>query len=227
MPPRRPSVFVIGSSTTLLMHPHLERMLADICDYSRKGHEVAQLRRALDDLDIPAGASAGDTFMVLEYLHDLDKLTDFRPDLVLLHVGFHDIKRHAETGEIRVPLDRFRANVEAILAWFEQHRISLIWLLAGPLDENLHNARCKGFRRFEADLCTYNHEARRILKIHEVPCLDLADFTRRLGPMEELLKDHVHVTDSVARQQAAWLAGFLSCYFHIHRPEDAPAADAT
>jgi hypothetical protein len=34
-----PSVLVIGSSTTLLFGPHLERMLRGFCRYSRKGHE--------------------------------------------------------------------------------------------------------------------------------------------------------------------------------------------
>lgn len=210
MSSRLPSVFVIGSSTTLLMGPHLERMLHGVYSYSRKGHETSELRKALEDLDTPQGASAGDSSMVLKYLHSLARVETFRPDVVLMHVGYHDIKRDPESGEIRVSLDLFSANVREIVTWFKQRGIRLIWMRSGPLDEALHNARTTGFRRFESDLECYNKAADAILLSERIPTLDLAGFTRGLGPMKQLLKDHVHFTDDVVRLQAAFVAGYLA-----------------
>ena len=85
---------MIGSSTTLLFGPHLAQMLQGFYTYSRKGDEPEQIKAALDDLDTPHGASAGDSTAVVDYLTTLGS-TDFNPDCVLLHVGTHDIKRDA------------------------------------------------------------------------------------------------------------------------------------
>ncbi len=209
MSPSLPRVFVIGSSTTLLFGPYLQQMLAGVYQYARKGDDPAGIQQALHDLNTPQGASAGDSSMVLDYLHTLEPPAAFRPDIVLMHVGAHDIKRPAEGGDPRVPLDRYRHNVTSIAAWFERRQIPLTWIRSGPLDEALHNARSKGFKRFEADLDAYNRAAERILERHAIPILDLPGFTRRLGPLDQLLKDHIHFRDSVVQLQAAFIAGYL------------------
>ena len=85
----------------------------------------------------------------------------------------------------------------------------------GPLDEKLHNARCSKFHRFEADLRSYNDAAEAVLKRRGIPVLDLAGFTQRLGPMGQLLKDHVHFTDEVAKLQAAFIAGYLTAPMNV------------
>ena len=210
----QPSVFVIGSSTTLLMHPYLEQMLRGVCAYSRKGSEDSGIRQAMEDLDVPVGASAGDSEMVLDYLRALDQVGTFRPDVVLLHVGMHDIKTDPSTGRKQLSLARFRENVENIVNWFGAKGIQLIWIRPGPLDEALHNSRNSAFLRFEADLHAYNEAADSILQRHGLPVLDLARFTRRLGPMDQLLKDHVHFVEDVVRQQAAFIAGYMTHYLY-------------
>lgn len=204
-----PHVFVIGSSTTLLFGPHLKRMLTGVYRYSRKGDDPASPDQALGNLDCPQGASAGDSAMVLEFLATLDGQPAFRPDVVLLHVGAHDIKRPATGGEPRVSLQDYHGNITGIVDWFERKRIALVWLRSGPLDETLHNARSKGFKRFEADLDAYNAVADHVMSKHNVSTLDLAGFTRRLGPMDQLLKDHIHFQDEVVQAQAAFIAGYL------------------
>lgn len=205
-----PHVFVIGSSTTLLMHPYLEEMLAKVCRYTRKGGEPSQMRNAMADLDCPLGASAGDTSMVLKYLQTLDLTPTFQPDLVLLHAGMHDIKVRASSTVQQVPLTAFRGNVRRIAQWFERRSIRLVWMTAGPLDENLHNARSAAFYRYQRDLAAYGAAAESILAEHRVNILDLAGFTKRLGPLDQLLKDHVHFKDAVVRQQAAFVAGYVA-----------------
>jgi len=212
-----PSVFVIGSSTTLLMHPYLVQMLRGLCAYSRKGNEDSSIQEAMDNLDVPAGGSAGDSGMIMDYLRTLDRAGTFQPDAVLLHVGFHDIKTDPQTGKKQVPLTQFHRNLTDILGWFEKNGIPLIWMRPGPLDERIHNTRSSAFLRFEADLCAYNDAADRLLSEHGTPILDLAGFTRRLGPMSQLLKDHVHFNDDVVRQQAAYVAGYLTSYLQAHQ----------
>lgn len=204
-----PQVFVIGSSTTVLFGPHLQQMIEGVFDYARKGNEPAELAAAFDDLDVPRGASAGDSSMVLDYLHTLGRTDAFRPDIVLMHVGLHDLKHAPGTTENQVPLAQYRDNVAAIVAWFGKRNIRLLWLRSGPLDEALHNARCPSFHRIERDLEDYNDAAEAILARQGVPVLDLAGFTRRLGPMAETLKDHVHFRDDIVRLQAAFIAGAL------------------
>ncbi len=212
-----PKVFVIGSSTTLRMHPHLEQMLQGCCSYSRKGSDPCSLLEAHRDLDVPQGASGGDSGMVLSYLRLLDHDENFHPDLVLLHVGFHDIRTDPDSLSRQVPLERFRQNVEDIVQWFAAKDIQLVWMRPGPLDEKLHNARCQAFHRYEADLQAYNEAADLIMEQQAVPSLDLAGFTMRLGPMAQILKDHVHFNDDVVRQQAAFVAGYIGSHFGLSR----------
>ena len=204
-----PTLFVIGSSTTLLFGPHLKRMTEGLYRYSRKGDDPREMSKAFRDLDAGQGASAGDSSMVRKYLQALDRAGSFHADVVLMHVGGHDIRNDPATGNNQVPLEEFRRNVEAIVEWFSRRGIRLVWLLAGPIDETLHNARSRSFHRFEKDLEEYNKAAESVLKRAAVEILDLPGFTRRLGPMAKLLKDHVHFTDDVVRLQAAFIAGYL------------------
>jgi hypothetical protein len=202
------SVFVIGSSTTLLFGPYLAQMLQGFYTYSRKGEEPDQIRAAFKDLDTPVGASAGDSSAVVEYLTTLDH-TEFNPDCVLMHVGTHDIKRDVKTREPQVPQEIYRRTVEAIVDWFSRKQIELIWIQNGPIDEKMHNERSKSFHRFEADLDAYNLAVQPILDQNQVAMLDLPGFMNNLGPLSELLKDHVHYKDEIVKLQAAFIAGYL------------------
>ena len=204
-----PSLFIIGSSATLLFGPHLKQMLSGLYTYSRKGDEPAEIRNAFENLDMPQGSSAGDTSMVLDYLKSLDKMKFFHPDIVLLHVGTHDIKRDVKTNENQVPLELYRDNLEAIADWFRRRKIRLIWIKSGPIDEKIHNAIAKGFHRFEADIEAYNEAAEVILRRNGVAIIDLPGFMKNLAPTDQLLKDHVHFKDDVVKLQAAFIAGYL------------------
>lgn len=212
--------FVIGSSSTLFLHPHLQRMLQGVCVYSRKGDASGALAEASRDLDIPKGASAGDSGMVLQYLQDEGEVEAFNPDIALLSVGFHDIKHSVETGRNRVELDTFRSHVAKIVTWFEQREIQLIWMRAGPLDESVHNAKMTAFKRYEADLKAYNEAAEAILTGRNVRILDMPAFTNALGSMPQLLKDHVHFHESVVEAQASYVAGYISAMVDERRREN-------
>ena len=204
-----PSLFIIGSSATLLFGPHLKQMLSGFYLYSRKGDKPTEVRNAFANLDIPQGASAGDSSMVLDYLRSLDKTASFHPDIVLLHVGTHDIKRDIKTNKNQVSLEQYRDNLDTIVDWFRRKTIKLIWIKSGPIDEKVHNAVAKGFYRFEADMEAYNEAAEVILRRNDVAIIDLPGFMKNLAPTDQLLKDHVHFKDDIVKLQAAFIAGCL------------------
>jgi hypothetical protein len=210
MPPNLPTVFVIGSSATLLMDPYLREMSRGLFNYSRKGDDPAQLAHARANLDNPQGASAGDSGQVLAYLHTLDAIPAFHPDLVLLHVGFHDIKTDVKTGLRQVSHQQFEQNLQSIAQWFLSRKITLAWLRAGPLDESLHNARQPAFHRYEKDIDACNRSGQAIMRRHQHHVLPFDQFTRNLGPMATTLKDHIHFKDDIVRQQAAYLVGCVT-----------------
>jgi hypothetical protein len=205
MPASLPSIFVIGSSATLLMHPHLVQLCQGQFHYSMKGQESQELAQALTNLDIPQGASAGDSGMVLKYLSQLQIQPDFKPDLTLLHVGMHDIKTNVATGQRQVSQPDFEQNALAIAQWFEAQNLRLVWMSAGPLDESIHNARQKTFHRYNADLTRINHFLSSISVAYNQPLIDLAGFTASLGPSDSLFVDHIHCHDAIVQQQAAFV----------------------
>jgi len=207
-----PHVFIIGSSITLMYGQHLKKMLTGFFRYSRKGEEPEAIQKAFENLDIPQGASAGDSSMVLEYLKELEKNDSFNPAVVMLTVGGHDIKIEPETKTNRIPLPRFCQNLEAIVAWFKKRSIPLVWVPNGPMNEKLHNERMPNYPRYDADLKAYNRAAADIMARNGAAILDLPKFTANLGPIEEILADHVHFTDDVAQKQAAFIAGYLMQY---------------
>ena len=65
------------------------------------------------------------------------------------------------------------------------------------------------FHRFEADIEACNEAAETIPEQHLVPIIDLPGFMNNLGPMDRLLKDHVHFRDDIVKLQATFIAGYL------------------
>jgi len=178
--------------------------------YDRKGG----VHEALANLDIPTGANGGDSGMVLEYLTAAFAAPNFRPDLLLLNCGLHDIKRPVGSGEIQVPLERYRENLEAITGLVQSHHVKLAWIRTTHCVTEIHNHReGMAFHRFTEDNDAYNAVADEVMTGRSVPMIDLHRFTRQIGPDRELFIDHVHFAESVRHLQAAYLAGWLDRHF--------------
>ncbi len=187
------------------MHPYLVKLSQGVFHYTRKGHDPSQLGEAARNLDVPQGASAGDSAMIVAYLAELAGKPGFKPDLAVVQVGLHDIKTHAGTGERQVSQADFERNILAIAKWFKERKIALAWMTAGPLDEGVHNAKQATFRRYEADVDAINYSLKKLAGIQRQPLIDLAGFTKGLGPTRSLLSDHVHFNDEVVQKQAAFV----------------------
>ena len=199
----RPKVYVIGDSISIHYGPYLERDLRGVFDYARKEGE----EEALLNLDRPQGANGGDSSMVLAFLEAKLSRGELAADLLLANCGLHDIKTDPRTGAKQVPLDAYRANLERIAGLARDAGLPMVWVRTTPCDEAVHNARQPQFHRFAADNRAYAAVADEVMAAAGVPSIDLYTFTTNLGP--DLYCDHVHFHESIRRQQAAFIAGWL------------------
>jgi len=191
-----PHLHVIGDSISLHYGPYLQTMLTGVMTYTRKTAPDG----SLDDR-----ANGGDSTLVLDYLQTLQPDRPF--DNLLINCGLHDIKRDVTTNTRQVPLDRYEANLHAILVQAQRLATRTIWVRTTPVIDERHNRLNTAFRRFEADIETYNAVADRIMLEHGITAIDLFTVTRNLGP--DIYADHVHFTEAVRAQQAAFIAGHL------------------
>jgi len=199
-----PLAFVIGDSISIQYGPYLEKMLGGRWRYARKGGQA----EAMKNLDIPRGANGGDSSMVLAYLREKTADGSFRPDVLLLNCGLHDIKTDPKTQARQVPLDNYRANLREIVALIRATGARLVWARTTPVVDRIHNAKQKGFSRYATDVAAYNAAADEVMAQAGAISADLHAFTESLGG-EEVFCDHVHFTEPVRQLQAAFLAGVL------------------
>jgi hypothetical protein len=201
------SLHVIGDSISIQYGPYLEDCLAGRVAYSRKGSEDAAMAAALRNLDMPSGANGGDSSMVLDWLRQRCADPAFRPDLLLLNCGLHDIKRAVPGNELQVPLAAYLENLVAITTLLAGRGTDLCWVRTTPVNDERHNSRSKQFHRHAADLAEYNTTADAVMASSGVRSIDLHAFSARLG--DEAFIDHVHFSVPARREQAAFIAGHV------------------
>ena len=199
-----PRLFVIGDSISMQYGPHLERLLQGVLEYQRKQDDAG----ANPELGVPAGPNGGDSRMVLEYLRLKTKDPEFDPDYLLLNCGLHDIKRYPDSAENQVPPDSYRDNLQSILDLMRQKDIQVIWVRTTPVVDSIHNTKQKSFKRYSADLATYNQIADEVMAASNIPSIDLHAFTEKLGADQFI--DHVHYSEPSRKLQAAFIAGYFS-----------------
>lgn len=204
----QPWVHVVGDSISIQYGPFLEQYLAGAYHYTRKSGE----EEALVNLDIPQGANGGDSGMVLRYLEACFDDADFRPQLLLVNCGLHDIKTAPESSLKQVSLSAYEANLRAMISLATNHGVPFAWVRTTHCVDAIHNAKRPGFLRYAADCDAYDAAALRIMQSAGVPVADLRRFTLTLGGPEELFIDHVHFVPSVRERQGAFLAGWLDAY---------------
>jgi lysophospholipase L1-like esterase len=192
-------LFLLGDSISIQYRPYLMTCLEGI--YTIRGKEGE--KEALNNLDIPEGSNGGDSGMVLKYLTAQPDSMDC--DLFAFNCGLHDIKGDLETGALQVPLEQYRANLEAICALLAKHPLKPAFIRSTPVDDVLHAQRNRSFSRKNADLIRYNTVADEVMKARGIPLIDLYAFTRSLG--SGIFQDHVHFIPEVRRLQAAYIAG--------------------
>ncbi len=203
----RATLFVVGDSISMQYGPHLEKMVAGTYAYARKTGEAEGEGYA--DLDVPTGANGGDSRMVLKYLEFKARSGAWRPDVLLVNCGLHDVKTNPATGVRQVPLDAYRANLGKIVEIGARSCRTFVWVRTTPIDDDVHNKRQIEFHRHAADVEAYNDAADRIVRAASAASIDLWSFTRVLRADGEVFCDHAHFVEPVRRLQAAFIAGHL------------------
>lgn len=205
-----PQVFVVGDSISIQYGPYLEKYLVGNAGYGRKNDTPGQKAEA--NLDYPAGANGGDSGMVLAYLKSKVTEPDFHPDVLLLNCGLHDIKFDVKTKTHQVDSVSYRQNLRAIYGLLTKHKIPLIWVRSTAVVDSIHNSRSTAFHRHAKDLEAYNRIADEVWGKHEVPGIDLYEFTKNLPGNNYI--DHVHYNENTRSLQAAYIAGYIHHYLH-------------
>ena len=200
-PQRLPVCFLIGDSISVHYGPYLEKFLEGQVRIERKNGD----EEALKNLDIPTGASGGDSRMVLDFLETKIKDPSFRPDFFLFNFGLHDIKRNPPNGDLQVPPDQYEANLKKVISLLRSKNIKPVWIRTTPVMDSIHNSRQPSFRRYAKDLEMYNKVADQTCKSEHIPVVDLYSFTARHIPGHYI--DHVHFDEETRALQAAFLAG--------------------
>ena len=198
-------VFAIGDSISLDYDRSLARNLAPRFAYDRKRDDGTGTSIDLDD---PKGANGGDSRMVLDYLRRRRERNPIAADILVLNCGLHDLRTDPVTGEKRVPLPDYAANLRAILDEAAAMGLAVAWVRITPVNEAMHNTRCTKFHRFTVDVDAYNRAADEVMRAAGVPLIDLHAFTLPLMPAA--LTDHVHFNESTREQQGAFIASSVA-----------------
>ncbi len=197
------NLFIIGDSVSIHYGPYLKKMTEYKFTYDRK----RGIEQALEDLDTPIGANAGDSKMVLKYLQEeYDKNTKY--DILIINCGLHDIRVDRLTNKIQVELKEYQMNLSKIIEISKSMANKTIWVGLTPVIDEIHNSRKEGFLRYNKDVIKYDTAAKKIMQELKIPCIDMYNFTRSLG--EDIYSDHVHFKNKVRKLQAAFIAGYLN-----------------
>jgi hypothetical protein len=200
-----PKLFLVGDSISIYYTPFLETDLSLTYSFSRKtSPKTESIAEQLGDPNVQGGNSR----MVLEYLQKRYSEPDFRPDIVMLNAGLHDIKRIPESNAIAIDPAEYQSNLEKIAALVRQNHAKLIWINTTPVDDQRHNSLSKEFYRYDRDVVHYNEIAKSVFAGARIPIVDLYTFTKQLGPGHYI--DHVHFDEATRAQQAAFIAGCIS-----------------
>lgn len=197
------ALFVLGDSISLQYGTHLERILGSEVQIQRKGSQ----ENAMKNLDVPVDANGGDSRMVLSYLASRKNDVSFKPDLMLLNCGMHDIKRNPATNAIAVDTAEYRSNLEAIYTLLAEKQIPVIWVTTTGLIDSIHAAKSKAFNRYEKDVTVYNRIADDVCKKRRIPEIDLFNFTWKQG--DDRYADHAHFIPRVQVLQAQLIADYV------------------
>lgn len=197
------NLFVIGDSVSIHYGPYLKKMIEYKFNYDRK----RGIEQALEDLDTPIGANAGDSKMVLQYLQEeCDKNTKY--DILIINCGLHDVRVDRFSNKIQVELKEYEMNLANIIEISKSMANKTIWVGLTPVIDEIHNSRKEGFLRYNQDVIKYNTAAKEIMEEHKIPCIDMYNFTKSLG--DDVYSDHVHFKEEIRKLQAAFIAGYLN-----------------
>ena len=164
-----------------------------IGDSIRIGYQkyVVEDLEGLAVVRFPKGNSFASTDVLI---HVDDWIIAHEPDVVHINCGLHDVKRNKSTGEIKTPLEQYKANIRKILQKIvDDTNAKLIWATSTPVNEERHN-EVMDFDRFLDDIRIYNEVSAEICGRFGIDVNDLYELVLQAGPEDLLNRDGVHFT---------------------------------
>lgn len=197
-------IFVLGDSVSIHYGPYLKKMIKHKFEYDRK----RGIEQALTDLDNPIGANAGDSGMVMAYLAE-QYIKNTKYDILIINCGLHDARVDRASNKIQVELEDYKMNLLKIIEISKTMANKTIWVGLTPVIDQIHNSRKEGVLRYSKDIHAYDIAAKEIMEQHSIHCIDMYNFTKKLGT--EIYSDHVHFKEDIRELQATLIADYLNC----------------
>ena len=136
-----------------------------------------------------------DGYTSTSLLSNLEEALAQKADIVRVNCGLHDIIRHHDAQQNRVPLAQYCENVEQILRQFARGGPeTVIWATTTPIDEEKQH-KVQPFYRFQSDIEAYNAEVCGISTRLGVRVDDLCTTMGEARPEEYFTEDGVHFTE--------------------------------
>lgn len=199
------SVFILGDSICIYYLPYLLPILeSDFMCQTKKGRA-----EAMQNLDVPIKANAGNTTDILAFLKLEEENGNLNYNYLLFNSGLHDVvypfdkEANKLKDSPRTKIDKYEENLNKILDKMQEYNIKPIFITTTPVDDERHNTRV-AFHRHQKDVLHYNDVAKSVMKLRGIPVIDLFEFT--VSQNGELFRDHVHFLDDIAEKQANFLA---------------------
>jgi lysophospholipase L1-like esterase len=119
--------------------------------------------------------------------------------VITFNFGLHDLKI-MEDGKHQVSVEQYEKNLHTIAARLKKTKARLLFITTTPVPEGKLNPL-----RHPGDEVTYNAAARRVMKKHKIPVVDLYGFAKpRLAEIQG--KANVHFNKDGSAQLAAVVA---------------------
>jgi dienelactone hydrolase/lysophospholipase L1-like esterase len=170
-----PKVVLVGDSIRIGYEPYVTKQL--------EGKAVI----------VSPGKAAGDSAWLLKNLDSF--VIGHKPDLIHFNVGLHDLRHGRKNKTHQVNLEKYKKNLEAILARLKKEtKATIVFASTTPIDDAKHAKRGGGFDRFDKDVQCYNEAALRVCRKHGVVVHDLHFLVHQVGAEKMLDKDGTHYT---------------------------------
>jgi lysophospholipase L1-like esterase len=164
-----------------------------IGDSVRGGYQPVVERR-LEGLAEIVGPGGSTTGSVLENLSAWLIARD--PDVIHINCGLHDCAIE-KTGELRVPLEEYRKNLEAIFGRLRRDtRARIIWATTTPINWEREVLVPPRLMRRDSDVRAYNAASVEIARRFGVEINDLYGVVTSAGRDTQLGGDGIHFTEA-------------------------------
>ena len=167
------------------------------------------VERILGDAVLLWGPEHGGGTTENTFAHFGEWLPGRKPDLIHINCGLHDLAREFGAKETRVPIMKYKKNVEKILRYLKDRtNARVMWALTTPVNETRHHEN-KNFDRFEKYVTSYNETAKKVADSLQVPVNDLYTLVMDAGRDRLLGRDGVHFTEEGYELLGSAVADFL------------------